>query len=52
MKKIIDKIFRESIFEDKYFLRIEDTIKNFIQDIQVDVESWKLYNTGDEYNEK
>ena len=52
MEKVIDKLFRVDMFEDKYFLRIEDTIKTFVQDIRVDLEVWKQYNIGDEYNEK
>jgi hypothetical protein len=51
MEKVIDKVFRADMFEDKYFLRIENTIKTFVQDIRVDLEVWKQYNIGDEYNE-
>lgn len=52
MEKVIDKLCQVDMFEDKYFLRIEDTIKTFVQDIRVDLEVWKQYNIGDEYNEK
>ena len=52
MKKVIDRLVRVDMFEDKYFLRIEDTIKAFVQDIRVDIEVWKQYNIGDEYTLK
>ena len=52
MEKVIDKLYRVDMFEDKYFLRIEDNVKHFVQDRQVDIKVWKKYNTGDEYNEE
>ncbi len=52
MEKIIDKLCRTSIFNNKYYLRIENTSKRFVRDVQVDIEIWKKYNIGDEYNEK
>ena len=52
MEKVIDKLYRVDMFEDKYFLRIEDNIKHFVQDIRVDIEVWKQYNIGDEHTLK
>ena len=52
MEKIIDKFYKTSIFNNKYYLRIENTSKHFVRDVHVDIEIWKTYNLGDIYNEK
>ena len=52
MEKVIDKHLRSDIFNDKYFLRIEDNVKHFVQDKQVNIKVWEMYNIGDEYYEQ
>lgn len=49
MKKILYKFIRSDIFEEKYFLRIEDVSKNYFFDKQVTLEEWNKYEDKDEY---
>jgi len=52
MKKIIDKFYKRNFFGNRFYFKIEDMTKNFVEDVHVEFDIWKKYNIGEMYSKR